>query len=982
MATSKTLELSIKIAGRMDKSLTAAINGTQSKIGSLTKSISNIGTVGLATMGAVATAAAVGIADCTKEAQALESAMAPVVRYVDGLADASGAVSDAIADNGKTFKQNYGALKTYIQDLSTEIPRTTDQLTAMSAALGQSGIGVDKQLTTGYLRDTAVSATAMDLDDQTAGNYVAKWEASFNFDHKQVMELMDQINYLGAHNATTAAEIALSVNSAASMGQIAGVDPAATAAMATAMQATGVSTDRVGTSISRIYTNLSKGSNATKAQKEMWEELGFTAEGIAKSMQTDGVGTLREVFTALQDMPDERKVAALSTLFGQWAIEGGAKITNNLGAYEKALEMVSDPSLYTGSMEREFIIQASTSESIDTMVKNSVTALKQDIGTEFLPVKKTLSLAVIDLMNGVRKDMPQLQTLAGTLADLLSAGISKLGDALQAALPYVQKALDYVADNGPQVAGILGGMAGTFAAMKFAPLAGNLLEGAGSLLFGESGGLGVAAGGSERSGGLLGAVGSLFTGGQKFAGNAVGTISNVAEAAGVGATMANSNMTRTQWGAVTSNGSGSFMQRLENSATITALFRAYDSWAESVADHSAFLLANKRYAAVVGERDYKAACKAIKAAGYATDPGYPQKLIGLIEKYGLTVYDGKAEQEDKTSMNISITKKTSTHNTTAAAGRAIRYIVVHYTAGVTSKPGSAAGTASYFGSTPKWVSADFIVDDGGAVQYNGDIRNRYTWHCGGGKYNTKGGAYYGKATNCNTIGIEVCSTNDTGKMTVANDSHWRFTDKVVSNLVELVKYLMAEYGIDAAHVIRHYDVNGKPCPGIIGWNEDTGSAAKWAAFKARLGAATPGGQTGGSTNTGTATGNTALTYKVGDIVQFAGGKHYANAQVASGTTVKPGQAKVTAVAPAGKHPYHLVHTDGTSTVYGWVDAAAITGKASATTAVKTYTVKAGDSLWRIAAQQLGNGARYKEIKTLNGLKNNTIHAGQVLKLPN
>lgn len=528
--------------------------------------ISNIGTVGLATMGAVATAAAVGIADCTKEAQALESAMAPVVRYVDGLADASGAVSDAIADNGKTFKQNYGALKTYIQDLSTEIPRTTDQLTAMSAALGQSGIGVDKQLTTGYLRDTAVSATAMDLDDQTAGNYVAKWEASFNFDHKQVMELMDQINYLGAHNATTAAEIAQSVNSAASMGQIAGVDPAATAAMATAMQATGVTTDRVGTSISRIYTNLSKGSNATKAQKEMWEELGFTAEGIAKSMQTDGVGTLKEVFTALQDMPDERKVAALSTLFGQWAIEGGAKITNNLGAYEKALAMVSDPSLYTGSMEREFIIQASTSESIDTMMKNSVTALKQDIGTEFLPVKKTLSLAMIDLMNGVRKDMPQLQTLAGTLAGLLSAGISKLGDALQAALPYVQKALDYVADNGPQVAGILGGMAGTFAAMKFAPLAGNLLEGAESLLFGESGGLGVAAGGSERSGGLLGAVGSLFTGGQKFAGNAVGTISNVAEAAGVGATMANSNMTRTQWGAVTSNGSGSFMQRLENSA--------------------------------------------------------------------------------------------------------------------------------------------------------------------------------------------------------------------------------------------------------------------------------------------------------------------------------------------------------------------------------------------------------------------------------
>lgn len=48
---------------------------------------------------------------------------------------------------------------------------------------------------------------------------------------------------------------------------------------------------------------------------------------------------------------------------------------------------------------------------------------------------------------------------------------------------------------------------------------------------------------------------------------------------------------------------------------------------------------------------------------------------------------------------------------------------------------------------------------------------------------------------------------------------------------------------------------------------------------------------------------------------------------------------------------------------------------------KEYTVKSGDSLWAIAASQLGNGSRYNEIKTMNGLKNDTIHAGQVLKLP-
>ena len=49
---------------------------------------------------------------------------------------------------------------------------------------------------------------------------------------------------------------------------------------------------------------------------------------------------------------------------------------------------------------------------------------------------------------------------------------------------------------------------------------------------------------------------------------------------------------------------------------------------------------------------------------------------------------------------------------------------------------------------------------------------------------------------------------------------------------------------------------------------------------------------------------------------------------------------------------------------------------------RTYTVRKGDSLWAIAASQLGNGSRYKEIKTLNGLTSDTIHAGQALKLPN
>lgn len=66
------------------------------------------------------------------------------------------------------------------------------------------------------------------------------------------------------------------------------------------------------------------------------------------------------------------------------------------------------------------------------------------------------------------------------------------------------------------------------------------------------------------------------------------------------------------------------------------------------------------------------------------------------------------------------------------------------------------------------------------------------------------------------------------------------------------------------------------------------------------------------------------TYKVGDIVNFHGGKHYVSSYAsAKGYNARAGKAKITLgpnCAGNGKaHPWHLIHTDSTSNVYGWVD---------------------------------------------------------------
>lgn len=70
-------------------------------------------------------------------------------------------------------------------------------------------------------------------------------------------------------------------------------------------------------------------------------------------------------------------------------------------------------------------------------------------------------------------------------------------------------------------------------------------------------------------------------------------------------------------------------------------FRKYSDPAESYNDHSLFLTTRGRYAALfkLGKDDYAAWAHGLKAAGYATDPKYPDKLIGIIERYNLAEHD-------------------------------------------------------------------------------------------------------------------------------------------------------------------------------------------------------------------------------------------------------------------------------------------------------------------------------------------------------
>lgn len=442
MAKNQELELSILIGGHVDNSLAQAVKLANTQIGSVangaSKFAANIAKGAVAAAGGVAA----GVVNTTKEAVAFESEMLDVTKYVSGLTD----------DNGKVVKENYDEMSKGILDLSTQIPYTAEELTRLAAAAGQSGKNMDDLLgKEQFLKDVAEMGTAMDISADQAGDWAAKWEVAFDTDHEGVMKLADQINYLGAHYATTAAEIAQTVNDTGSLGMIAGMDTDQTAALSTALLAMGVNSNTVATSIRRMYTNLTMGSKATKAQQEAFEELGFSATQFAKDMQkVDANGkslapeALKRLFTAIGQQDEDKQVGYLKTMLGQWAIESGAKLTGNLKLFVDTLDDVSDASKYTGSMYKEFMLKCETSESVLEMLSNAWRAVRIEVGNNFLPILKDVAGFGLDKLNDFRAALPDITAR-------------------------VKEVIEYLLNNGDKVAATIGGIGAAWAGMRFAP---------------------------------------------------------------------------------------------------------------------------------------------------------------------------------------------------------------------------------------------------------------------------------------------------------------------------------------------------------------------------------------------------------------------------------------------------------------------------------------------------------------------------------
>ena len=160
-------------------------------------------------------------------------------------------------------------------------------------------------------------------------------------------------------------------------------------------------------------------------------------------------------------------------------------------------------------------------------------------------------------------------------------------------------------------------------------------------------------------------------------------------------------------------------------------------------------------------------------------------------------------------MGYKLYKKLTKVNYTHMSNKKNEYIVIHYTGNATD---TALANARYFETVNRGASANYFVDQ--TSVYQCVLDSDKAWHVG---VNYGNHTLFGKCTNSNSIGIEMCSN----KKKIAQDTY--------KNTVDLTKKLMKKYNIPASRVVRHYDVCNKVCPGWSGWTRKNDKI--WKQFK-------------------------------------------------------------------------------------------------------------------------------------------------------
>ncbi|MCD9544177.1 phage tail tape measure protein [Photobacterium carnosum] len=318
------------------------------------------------------------------EATGLAAAAAPIVGSIwtaikneTSFADVKKVVN--MSDEQSTELKSW-ALKT-----STTTPMSADNINAMLAAGGQSGIKDINELKS-FVLDSSKMGVAFDMDAGQAGETLSIFKAALGVDQQGAMNVAGLANYLSNNSNAKAKDIAGVMAREGASAKTGGFKVNESTALSASLLSLGMGEERAATALKNISGRLTLGDAASGTQQKAMASIGLDADDIAARMQDDASGTLIEVLNAVNQAPKEDKSAILSQIFGEEAKGAVASLSGNMANFTKLLTLSKeDSTVHLDSLDQEYNARISTTGSGIDMFVNKLNRLSVVFGTALLP---------------------------------------------------------------------------------------------------------------------------------------------------------------------------------------------------------------------------------------------------------------------------------------------------------------------------------------------------------------------------------------------------------------------------------------------------------------------------------------------------------------------------------------------------------------------------------------------------------------------
>lgn len=304
--------------------------------------------------GAGATTAAAGAAmgapvvAAVRSYASMEDAMKGVAKQVNGLRD----------DNGNRTKQFY-EMQDAIKAASEQLPMENGAIDYAALVEGGVCMGVanqddpfedQKRDLLAFASTAAKAATAFELPADELAEGLGKIAQLYKVPTRNIEQLGDALNYLDDNAMSKGGDI---INVLQRMGGVADrLDFRKAAALGSTFLSLGAAPEIAASASNAMVRELSIATMQSKRFFEGMDLLKLNPEEIEKQMTTDAMGTIQRVLEKVNKLPQDKRLSAMTMIFGKEFGDDAAKLANNLPELQRQLKLTAGSDA-NGSMQKE-----------------------------------------------------------------------------------------------------------------------------------------------------------------------------------------------------------------------------------------------------------------------------------------------------------------------------------------------------------------------------------------------------------------------------------------------------------------------------------------------------------------------------------------------------------------------------------------------------------------------------------------------------